>query len=666
MVLLPAMSHAVDQPSADKSAPTPGYHRRPLTARKTDTPPVIDGDLNDKCWVGAPSAEVFLDDQTGTVVPDQTTAYLLYDSKYIYVAFRCKESHPEKIVAHEIVQNSNYQGGNNNQGPTEDYVEVQFDPFCTHKYQDRSLFSVNAIGTKSASLAGGRANKIEWQGDWDAGVRRQADGWTAEMRIPWKALNYPTTRQNVMMGINFSRFQTWSHTVSYWSSLGPQHFYENDGQWQGVEVPQATFHPHTSFLPYTITGTKGTNGEFTAGLDTRTAITPQLTAIGTLNPDFSTIENALTSIQFSRAAQIIPEARPFFLEGSNAFQVANINLIGAYFLSQQIPAFDFGTKLYGKLTQNDSIGFLNTTSFGNRDDLAINFRHDQSATSFLDIYASQLSATNDNNSIIVASEQWRKNKLSFNAQWALTSGNQSGGDANQFALLYQDKTVFTAFGYENVSPSFRDADGYVPFNDIHGFVWVENANSEWRHGFFRNYALSFVPQYTWHSDGRPYQRGVSTELYMETRSDWSIDIAPNYDYFDDSRDATLSLSITKGASNRFRQIGIQVLAGTEADTPALFIAPKFSFRLFRHLDLGYNGAVQSLDGVTQQHVTTFNYELSPTRSVGGRFTVQNGAINWYGFYRNSGGRGTNFYLILGDPNAERFVPRIQFKTVWAL
>jgi hypothetical protein len=58
--------------------------------------------------------------------------------------------------------------------------------------------------------------------------------------------------------------------------------------------------------------------------------------------------------------------------------------------------------------------------------------------------------------------------------------------------------------------------------------------------------------------------------------------------------------------------------------------------------------------------------LSATKSVGGRIVVQNGQTNWYGFYRNSGGRGTNYYFVLGDPNATQFVKRASVKLVFAL
>ena len=83
------------------------------------------------------------------------------------------------------------------------------------------------------------------------------------------------------------------------------------------------------------------------------------------------------------------------------------------------------------------------------------------------------------------------------------------------------------------------------------------------------------------------------------------------------------------------------------------------------MDLALNGVFQNRDGLVQQHIATVNYEISPTRSVGGRLVAQNGDINAYFFYHNSGGKGTEYYFILGDPNATKTVRSAQLKMVFA-
>jgi hypothetical protein len=644
------------------------YARRTLEAKKAEAPPDIDGDVTDVVWRNAPKAETFVDSQNGTVVADQSTAYLVYDAKYIYVGFYCKDSQPGRISARETVQDSKYQLQNNGNGPsdTEDNVEVSFDCFCSHQYGDQSRFSVNAIGTPSAAVAGGRANKVEWKGDWTAAAKRVADGWTAEMRIPWSALNYPNSRQPVLMGINFTRFQVRTQVQSIWSNVGPQGFLEQEGQWKGVEVPHNAFHPALSLLPYSLTSNRGTTPVFRGGLDARYTLTPELTGVGTINPDFSTIENALASIQFTRGQRFVPETRPFFLEGGNIFFPANFNFIGSYLYTNNIPGFDVGTKVYGKLTPQDTIGLLETVNFGVRNDLIARFRHDLSATSNVGAFLIQMSAPNDNNTMGLLTQDTRWGKFELNSQWALSSGHAAGGDAKQLALFYQDKLDAVGLGLADVSPIFRDADGLISFNGYSGVFPFTFWGAQWRKGFWRNYNVGLFSNFQWHTDGRPFQRGGNLDINFTSRQDWNIDFNKNYNVFDQSTDDTYALTLTTNVSNRFRQWGLQFLFGREADRPATFLGPVFSFRVFRKLDVGYNGAVQNLNGVTQQHIMTLNYQVSPVLAIGGRVVIQDSYLNPYFFYRRSGGKGIDYFLILGDPNAKAFVRHLSFKIVYPI
>ncbi len=251
--------------------PQTQYSKRHLTAVKTDHPPVIDGDLSDACWKTAGKAEQFVDVQNGNLVADQTIAYLLYDDKYIYIAFDCRDAHPELITARETVRDMKFQQNNNNGNNqnNEDNIEVDFDPFLTHQGNDVSQFSVNALGTRSAALAGGRGSKAEWKGDWDTAVKRSKLGWTCEIRIPWVSLNYPSGKKAVSMGIDFQRFQDRTKVQSMWSNVTTQGFIELEGVWDNVQVPQAAFKQRLSLLPYLLTGIQDNQTSSKIGLDAR-------------------------------------------------------------------------------------------------------------------------------------------------------------------------------------------------------------------------------------------------------------------------------------------------------------------------------------------------------------------------------------------------------------
>jgi hypothetical protein len=126
------------------------------------------------------------------------------------------------------------------------------------------------------------------------------------------------------------------------------------------------------------------------------------------------------------------------------------------------------------------------------------------------------------------------------------------------------------------------------------------------------------------------------------------------------------LAIRQGVSNRFRQWGISLSTGKVADRPYTYLGPEFNIRLFHKMDIGYSGAIQNLNGTTQQHILTATYEISPSRSVGGRIVVQNADTNWYLSFRDSGEKGIEMFFIFGDPNASRFVERAALKFVFAM
>lgn len=640
------------------------YEKRTIQVPKTLSKPKIDGDLSDEAWKSAAKAETFIDASTSKPAVDQTTAYITSDEEYIYVAFDCKESQPASITARETVRDSKFQGN----GPRnkEDNVEFAIDTFLTHNPNEVSGFSVNAIGTPSASLAGGRGNKAEWKGDWEAAAKRTATGWTAEMRIPWKSLNYPTSNKPISMGVNFFRFQDRTKILSAWSDMGPQGFWEKEGVASGLVVPQNAFRPTLSLLPYVLTQAELKGGSVRAGVDARYTVTPQLTAVGSLKPDFSTVEGAVESIQFSRTERFVPDRRPFFLEGNDYFNTGtNLSDIGAFFYPRRIRSFDAGVKLYGKLSPANTIGLLDTLSFEGRNDLVARFTHDYSPTSQGGFFVSNRLDGHDRNTVVMTDQHSRWGKAGFEGIVSTSIGPDAGGGAHVASATYQDKGWLHALQYHDISSNFVAKDGFIPNTGYKGITEVSVWGAPWRHGYFRHFQVIAVPVYWWHEDGKVFQTQLYGQLQLDTRSDYQFRFEANRSTYDDQKDETFTLGVTKGITNRFSQIGVDVQTGRLGGHKATFITPVASFRVFKKLDINYGGALLNLQGVDQQHILSANYEISPTRSIGGRLVTHNRDTNAYLFYHNSGGRGTELYFLIGDPNAERFVRKLSLKLVFA-
>ncbi|HEY3282388.1 MAG TPA: carbohydrate binding family 9 domain-containing protein [Armatimonadota bacterium] len=640
-----------------------GASRRVIEGVRAAAAPVIDGVLADPVWAAAARADGFYDNQTGTKVADQTIAYIAYDDRYLYVAFKCLDSEPDKVLGRETIRDSMYTNGG---GGGEDTVEVTLDPFLTYRWEDQAHFGVNPLGTPSARISGGRGGAVEWKGDWTAAAKRLPDGWSCEMRIPWGILSYPRSQTPLSIGINFHRYQLRRKLGSDWSYLGPQHFGELAGTWNGVVVPANAFRPSLSLLPYVLPGFMDWRTTFRAGLDAKYTITPELTAIGTLNPDFGTIEGAVEGIQFSRSERYVPERRPFFLEGSDYFGAGEGYHIGRYFYSNHIHDFDFGSKVYGKVTPSDTLGFLNTVNVGQRADTIFRLRHDYSPTSSAGIFVSQLSAKDDSNTVAVLLQNARWGEMGIATEWATSSGSKAGGGAQTMDITYSGKNNFMSFKVYNVSPFFRDANGLIDYTDFKGFGFYNERSHEYRKGDLRLWYMELGSDYRWHRDGRPFLRGGNVFLWLETRSDWGLGVGFRHTDFDTQTDQTFHIGLNYGVTNRFRRLHFAYDRGIVGDKPYSFLGPEITLRVLKKLDIAYAGAIQNLNGHEKQHILTLNYELTPTRSFGGRLVSHNSNLNWYLSYRRSGEKGTQLYFILGDPNAEKFVKRLAMKVVYPL
>lgn len=650
---LPAL--ASDNPPVNANRPLPAI-RLPEGVK----PPDIDGDLTDPVWQRAAKAVTFFDPQSGKPVEDQTEAYLIYDATSIYIGFYCHDSHPDQIVARETVRDA--------QMFNDDYVRVDLDPFHTSKREDYAIFYVNPLGTRRTELGGGRAGKVEWQGDWDAATKRVNDGWTVEMRIPWSILSYPRTGGKQTMGLNFRRGHVRTRVEGHWSDLGPQDFHERDGLWQGVEPPAQKWKPRLSLLPYLLPVGQagGDHSQFHSGLDVRYQPTPELTGVATLNPDFASVEGAVESIGFSRSERFVPDKRPFFEEGRDYLGFGEDYSIGPYFNSGRIKHVDTGVKLYGKINDKTTVGLLSTIGLGRENNFAARFRRELSPTSQLNLLVTQRIAPGQDNTTVAFGPNYRRGKWSLNGEAAHTLGPGAGGTAWTGAINLEDKNLFTTLRYRRVGTTFLDRLGYVPFVDYQGWSSFTDWNVEWRHGALRFFEMSFSPQVDWHINGKAFRRYVDWGVNLDTRSDYHFEAGVSGGAFDNTTDLLYRFGFGANVSNRYRSWAIFLTTGKQADKPYTSFGPSLNVRLLRKLDVSVGSFVQAYQGSSQQHIVTFNYQITPFRAWGGRIVLENSHTNLYLSYRNSGHRGTDTYFIFGDPNAVRFTRRMMLKFVFAI
>ncbi len=330
-LLLPARAISADYP------PPPGSTRALKVPTVVDRP-VIDGELSDDAWRSAAIATDFWISEQQRPPTEQTEVLVMSDDEYLYIGFRCYDSQPDRIQAIKTRRDAGL--GN------DDRVEVELDTF--RNYRIVSTYSVNPNGVQDDAIAGGRASKIEWKGDWQAAAARTGYGWSAEIAIPYKILNY--REDTSRFGVNFLRYQNRTDELSRWADVTPQGKREEMGYLEGLQLPVDVKENPLTFMPYVLAGLnvpdikgKERNKLVSAGTTIRYEPRSNLTGVVSIYPDFSQLETQVTDIDFSYTEKFVPDPRPFFQEGS--FYLGGDT---EYFYSNRVPDFYVGGKMFAK------------------------------------------------------------------------------------------------------------------------------------------------------------------------------------------------------------------------------------------------------------------------------------------------------------------------------
>lgn len=627
--------------------------KKELSAVKTEQPPTIDGVLDDACWQDAPQAVGFTDERTEKPAKNQSIGRLVYTDNAIYVGLHLYDDMPDKIVARQTKDQTRIRG--------EDSVSFSLDPFHTHQFSDRNFFIVNPIGTKYAHLATGRAEKSEWIGLWKTAAQIVDDGWIVEMEIPWQMLDYPDTKEPIRMGINIDRLQQRTGERSWWCNLGVNEFRENDGHWIDVLPPPRK--RELRLLPYLIGGineTETDKGEYTAraGADLRYEVTPQLRLIGTANPDFENIEQAVEGIDFSYGERYVPDRRPFFSEGGNVYR------LGQLFHSRRIMDMDSGLKVFGKIGKNTSVGTLGTYHRNNQN---IILQATQSLTATSNVSAAFLSHHQreaEVNNVGYLSGDVRHGKLSARSAFARSQAGESTGGDGYASLIYKGQLVQPYVSVFFVDSDFVNRLGYHPFTGYRGVSLGGYLVNEWREGFFRRASVSVQSEASNTYEGEVFRRGLSVSSLILTHSDYALAAGWRGGQFEEFSDSVFSIGLRARASDRFNNVGITYNGGEQAGERIHRISGYLNLRVY-DFTAGFSSRIQWHFERRYQQILTLTYDFSPALSLGSRLIWQVEGVNIYFALRRSGYAGTEFFVILGDPNALEFKRRLVTKVIRA-
>ena len=157
------------------------------------------------------------------------------------------------------------------------------------------------------------------------------DGWSAEMRIPFKTLRFERGADRIW-GMNFSRRIRRKNEVDYWSPV-PRVYNLYRASLAGTLTGLPRRQPGTQPAAQAV-GRRPTRRALSAaasstprqhvGLDVKYGVTPSLTLDVTVKPDFAQAEADEQQVNLTQFSLFFPEKREFFLENSGMFYFGDI------------------------------------------------------------------------------------------------------------------------------------------------------------------------------------------------------------------------------------------------------------------------------------------------------------------------------------------------------
>jgi hypothetical protein len=306
---------------------------RVMRATRTSATIRIDGKLNEPAWATAVPATDFTQSYpvVGGKPTDPTEVRVLYDDDALYVGVRMFDSQPALIAAQLARRDAS--------GIYSDWLHVMVDSY--HDRRTSFRFSVNPRGVQKDVLEfdDNQGEDLNWDAVWQVATQLDSAGWTAEYRIPFSQLRFGSVPAGAerLWGIQIMRDvarRNERDSWSPWKTTDPG-FVSLEGDLAGiVDIPT----PHRlEIMPYAsakLTRAPGdpanpfyraNDAKPSAGIDLKYGLPNGLTLTATANPDFGQVEVDPAVVNLSAYETFFPEKRPFFVEGSNMFNIGSIN-----------------------------------------------------------------------------------------------------------------------------------------------------------------------------------------------------------------------------------------------------------------------------------------------------------------------------------------------------
>ena len=365
-ILLVAAVLAVAWPASGQTPPAAAaagppdapHHGGARTAAKI----AVDGRLDEADWARAQPAKDFLqkDPDEGKPATEPTEVRFLYDDDALYVGARMFDSEPSKIAKRLTRRDGDTDG-------IADWIAVGID--AHHDKLTGSMFSVTAAGSiGDGVLFNDSSDDDTWNGVWDAAVSIDDKGWIAEMRIPFSQLRFSKAEQQ-LWGLHVVRMVQRKQEETWWALVpkNESRLVSLAGELDGLDG--IVSRRHLELLPYVtarseISGTAEPGDPFndgrtaagSIGLDAKWGFASNMTLDATVNPDFGQVEVDPAVVNLTVFETFYEERRPFFIEGSQAFDRFGRNGASGYMGFNRTNPTLFYSRRVGRTPQGAAAG----------------------------------------------------------------------------------------------------------------------------------------------------------------------------------------------------------------------------------------------------------------------------------------------------------------------
>jgi hypothetical protein len=286
----------------------------------------IDGLLDDPAWRDAAQIDIDKETSPGENIAARvkTTAYLVEDGEYLYVAFDARDPDPKAIRAYLRDRDSAWY---------DDSVGIVLDSYGDERRAFE--FFANALGVQM-DLTNDDINQREddsWDAIWDSAGRINDSGYIVEMQIPLNQIRFPQVEGKQTWGIDLLRFYPREHRYRFSNNAQDRNIncylcqFEKFQGLEGIEpgrdlevVPTLTASQSYTTDDPGVDPLQSGGSDAEVGVSVRWGVTQDTTVNLAINPDFSQVEADAAQLEVNNQfALFFPEKRPFFLEGADYF-----------------------------------------------------------------------------------------------------------------------------------------------------------------------------------------------------------------------------------------------------------------------------------------------------------------------------------------------------------